>query len=149
MTDLPYVRSSGTALPIARRLSRWRISWTSGLDVAVLLAAGAGVIVAARAGDQTGSIEWQLALLMRFMVLVKAAMVIAAFALAHWRLRTPIGGVAAAGLVAATAMMALAPGLIWSMRHIVLGAACFHAGLIAYLVVAWRDGSVRLPARRA
>ena len=140
MTDLPYVRSRGAARP-------WRLSWTVVLYAAVLLAGAVGVLAAPRVDDQPGAMEWQLALL-RFMVLVKAAMVVGAVGLAHWRLRAPIGGAMACGLVAATATMALAPGLIWSLTYIILGAGCFHAGLLAYLVIAWRDGRLRLPARR-
>ena len=141
MTDLSYVRYLGAAR------SR-RVPWTVVLYGAVLLAGTAGVLVAVRTGDKSGSMEWQLSLLLRFMALVKAAMVVGALGLAHWRLRAPIDIATACGLVVATATMALAPGLIWSPPHIILGAACFHAGLLAYLVIAWRDGGMRLSARR-
>ena len=143
MTDLSYVRSLA-----ATSRQRRRVTWSVILYAAVLFAGGAGILTAARGGGSSGAMEWQLTLLLRFMVLIKAAMVLGAVALAQWRLRASISDAMAIGLVAATATMALAPGLIWSMHHIILGAACFHAGLLAYLLLAWRDGSVRLPARR-
>ena len=143
MTDSAYVRSLA-----ATSRQRRRLSWSVILYAAVLFAGGAGLAVAARGGGSSGAMEWQLILLLRFMVLIKTAMVVGAVALAQWRLRASISDAMAFGLAAATATMALAPGLIWSMHYIIQGAVCFHAGLLAYLVLAWRDGSVRLPARR-
>lgn len=142
MTAIAFVRSPKAApvrLP-ARTLS---------LYGAVVLAAGAGILVAARQSGASDAMEWQLALLLRFMAVVKMAMVAGALGVAHWRLRDPGSAGTVLGLVAATALMAVAPGLIWSCRHIILGASCFHLGLLAYLVIAWRDGRGSWPVRRA
>lgn len=38
-----------------------------------------------------------------------------------------------------------ATGLIWSLGTIVIGAVMFHVGVLAFLVLAWRDDAVRLP----
>ncbi|MBE7220046.1 MAG: hypothetical protein INR64_16370 [Caulobacteraceae bacterium] len=94
-----------------------------------------------------GDMEWQLVLLLRFMAVVKGAMALGALALVQWRLRQPASARLALGYVVALAPMALAPGLIWSLAAIAPGAACFHAGLLLFLVLTWRDDGVSLPTR--
>jgi hypothetical protein len=42
--------------------------------------------------------------------------------------------------IAASALMALGAGVIWSMTHVVAGGVLFHAGLIAWLVLGYADG---------
>ena len=37
--------------------------------------------------------------------------------------------------------MAAGPGLIWGMVHLRLGALLLHGGLIALVVLLWRDGA--------
>jgi hypothetical protein len=60
-----------------------------------------------------------------------------------------------AGYAMAAAAMAAGPGLIWNMVHIGLGALFLHAGLVATLVMLWRDPAVAqrlsaaIAARRA
>ena len=99
-------------------------------------------------GSARGAADPELAMLLRFMAVMKAAMALAALALMAWRLGSPMKpGLAAAG-IAAVALMAVASGLIWSLDHVALGAVLFHVGLFAALYVAWRDdGKVSLPAR--
>ena len=36
--------------------------------------------------------------------------------------------------------MAAAPGLIWSMAHVVAGAVLLHGGLVLVAVLFWTDG---------
>ena len=139
MTDLS-VSSAGASA----RMSRATLLY------AVVGAAGVAGFAAGRwAGVEIGDMEWQLVFLLRFMALVKAAMVLGALGLTQWRLRRPASDRLALGYGAALAAMALAPGLIWSLAAIAPGAACFHAGLILFLVLAWRDEVIALPARRA
>ena len=145
MTDLQYQPSLITSRAEPRGA---RANWIAILYVAGLVAGGIGATSAIMHGAEAHGIEWQLALLMRFMAGVKALMVVGALRLTHWRLLRPIGAPLATGYVAGIALMALAPGLIWSMDHIVAGAACFHAGLLLYLVLAWRDGAVQLRMTR-
>ena len=103
----------------------------------VAAVAGAGVAgFLARGGDGAGS---DLVLLMRFMAGVKAAMALGAVALVWWRMGAPVGRGTAAAYVAASALMAAGPGLIWDMRHVGLGAMAVHGGLSALLVVGWLD----------
>ena len=92
--------------------------------------------------------EWQLVFLLRFMALVKGAMVLGALGLTQWRLRRAASDRLALGYAAALAAMAMAPGLIWSLAEIAPGAACFHAGLLLFLLLAWRDDAIVLPTRR-
>ncbi len=144
MSDL----SVSHARPAAARLSR------AALLYAAVGAAGLGGFVAGRwagrwAGSGSEGMEWQLVFLLRFMALVKGAMVLGALGLTQWRLRRPASDRLALGYGVALAAMALAPGLIWSLDAIALGAACFHAGLLVFFVLAWRDDAVALPTRRA
>ena len=125
-----------------------RLSWPAILYAAVGAAGLAGFAAGRLAGAETGGMEWQLVFLLRFMAIVKGGMILGALALAQWRLRRPISAPLAAAYALALAAMALAPGLIWSLAEIVPGAAAFHAGLFAYLLLAWRDDAVQLPARR-
>ena len=140
MSDL----SVSHARPAVARLPR------AGLLYAAVGAAGLGGLVAGRwVGSGGEGMEWQLVFLLRFMALVKGAMVLGALGLTQWRLRRPASDRLALGYGVALATMALAPGLIWSLAAIAPGAACFHAGLLAFLVLAWRDDAVALPTRRA
>ena len=90
-------------------------------------------------GGDDGGAGADLLVLMRFMAVVKAAMALGAVALVWWRTGAPLGPGTAAAYVAAAAVMAVGPGLIWDMRHIALGAAAVHGGLSALLVVGWMD----------
>ena len=140
MTDLPYIHARAEAP--ARRIA-WRVI----LYAAVGTAGIAGVLAGRRAGIDTAGIEWQLVFLLRFMAVVKGGMVLGALALTQWRVARTISSALAAAYALALAAMALAPGLIWSPAAIVPGAGAFHAGLLLYLVLAWRDGAVSLPRR--
>jgi len=82
----------------------------------------------------------ELVPLLRFMALIKAGMALGAAALTQWRLRREAGVWVAGALVGSTALMMGAPGLIWALTHVVLGAVLFHAGLVVFLVAAARDG---------
>ena len=139
MTDLSVSRAPALAP------ARTRLPWPALLYAGVGAAGVAGVVAGRMAGGGSGGMEWQLTLLLRFMAVVKGAMVLGALGLTQWRLRRPASDALATGYVVALAAMAVAPGLIWSLAEIVPGAACFHAGFILYLVLAWRDGAVRLP----
>jgi hypothetical protein len=82
----------------------------------------------------------ELVPLLRFMAVLKAGMAIGAAALAQWRLQSPTGVPLKLALLGSTALMISAPGLIWGLNHLVVGAVVFHAGLLIFLVAAARDG---------
>ena len=141
MTNLVALHSSSS---LASRRSG-RTSW---LGVTLAIAAFAGVAFGrARAGD-AAAFESALVVLLRFMAACKAACVIGAAALLAWRLRRPLTFSRFACYLAATALMALAPGLIWSLGPIAPGALVFHAGLLAFRVLAARDGGLAARRRR-
>ena len=142
MTDLSYVHAPA-AVPVRR------LPWPAILYFAVGSAGVAGYIAGRHAGTASDGMEWQLAFLLRFMAIVKGAMMLGALGLTQWRLRQPISDRLAVAYTLALAAMALAPGLIWSLAAIASGAAIFHAGLLVYLVLAWRDDAVSLLPRRA
>jgi hypothetical protein len=103
-----------------------------------LLAAIAGFAFAGAAAPG----EPELALLIRFMAVIKAAMALGAVALVAWRLTLPATPRLAFAGIAACALMAAGPGLIWGMQHVIAGAVLFHAGFALLLVLAWRDRGV-------
>ncbi len=80
--------------------------------------------------------------LLRAMTVLKMAMAAAATGAVVWRLGMParprwLGVYALAG-----ALMWAGPGLIWSMTHVGTGALLLHGGLLATLVLLWRDPAV-------
>jgi hypothetical protein len=77
--------------------------------------------------------------LMRFMATVKAVMALAAAASVLWRLGAAISLPRFAAYALAGAAMAAGPGLIWGMAHVGLGALLLHGGLIATILLVWRD----------
>ncbi len=86
-----------------------------------------------------GAVDPELAMLLRFMAIVKAAMVIAAAVSVAWRLNGPVQPAAALAYVAAITSMAAGAGLIWQLEHVAAGAVMVHGGLAALAVVAWMD----------
>jgi hypothetical protein len=94
---------------------------------------------AARAGVHAGA---DLTRLLRAMAAIKAAMAIAVATAVVWRLGSPIVWPWLAAYVTAGVAMAAGPGLIWDMVHLQSGAVLLHAGLIATLVMLWRDPAV-------
>lgn len=108
-----------------------------------LLAGGATVGVAAGAASHPAALpEPTLVLLLRFMAALKGLTMLAAAGLALWRLCRPAGASAVAGYGAGLALMAVAPGLVWSLAHVAAGAACFHGGLLVFAVTAARDDAL-------
>jgi hypothetical protein len=111
---------------------------TAGLMLAAGFAAGHMAAAAAKPVAADAS----LVLLLRFMAAVKLAILIALLALALWRVGLPQKPRLATSYSVALALMAAAPGLIWQMDTVVYGAVLFHAGLLAYAVLALRDDGV-------
>jgi hypothetical protein len=106
------------------------------------LAAGLATGFLIEHSGAAASADPDLTRLLRAMALLKLLFAAAAAATTLWRLQAPI----APGLLSLYALaafaMAAGPGLIWTMTHVVLGAALLHAGLIASLVLLWRDPEV-------
>lgn len=116
-----------------------------GLFVFVVCAAATvGVMStdAATAHAATADAGADLTRLLRLMTLIKAALAAAAVGAAVWRLGWPVSSVRLAFYALAGAATAAGPGLIWSMAHVGLGALLLHAGLVATVVLLWRDPTV-------
>jgi hypothetical protein len=124
-----------TAVSAAPNLPR------AALLLVLVVAAGAGVLATgaeatARAVTESGA---DLTRLLRAMAAIKAVMAAGAAAAVWWRLAVPAAWPWLAGYALAVAAMAAGPGLIWGMAHVALGAALLHVGLLAGLVLLWRD----------
>ena len=77
--------------------------------------------------------------LMRFMAAVKMLLAAAALAAVVWRLGAPVSLAWYGAYAAAAAAMAAGPGLIWGMVHVGAGALALHGGLLASVLLLWRD----------
>ena len=117
----------------------WRgiLAASVGLAIAVAFLAGQDA-ASVRAVESAGP---ELTRLLRFMAAVKAVLAIGGIALVWWRSAYPATRRAMLAYVAACLSMAVAPGLIWSVAHVALGAILFHAGLALLLLVCWTDGA--------
>jgi hypothetical protein len=112
--------------------------------VLVVVAAIAGAIAtgadaSARALAEAGS---DLARLLRAMAALKTLMAMAAIAATTWRLGAAVRPLWFAAYAVAAMAMAAGPGLIWGMAHVAFGAVLLHAGLLATLLLLWRDPAV-------
>lgn len=115
---------------------------TLALILVVAIAAGAlgtpphaSALAVAKAGPD-------LTRLLRAMAAIKLLIAVPVTAAIFWRLGNAVSlpWFLAYGLAAAS--MAAAPGMIWSMVHIALGAALLHGGLLATALLLWRDPEV-------
>jgi hypothetical protein len=90
----------------------------------------------------------QLALLLRGMAVIKAAIVLSAIGILAWRFGHPVSNRTAATYVAGASALAGASMLIWQLSFIPLAALGFHVAAFAVLVAAWHDGGA-MPRVRA
>jgi len=89
----------------------------------------------------------ELAVLLRGMALIKAALVVAALGILWWRFRWPVSTGVAAGYLAGAWLAAGAATMIWQLTHLAQAAVLFHVGEIALLLLAWRDNRASTRAR--
>jgi len=116
------------------------------LLVAVIGVAFAGGLIATPSTDTATLIAsdggaW--ANLLRAMAALKMLFAAAASAAVLWRLGAPISPRRWSGYALAAAATWAGPGLIWGLAQIPLGAALLHGGLIATVVLLWRDPATR------
>ena len=90
----------------------------------------------ARAVAQSGD---DLTRLLRAMAAIKAVMAAVAVAAVLWRLGAAIKLPWLAAYALACGAMAAGPVLIWGMAHVSAGAVLLHGGLLASIVLLWRD----------
>ena len=84
----------------------------------------------------------ELTRLLRGMAALKGLMTAAAFAATFWRFGTPVPVARLIAYTLAAAAMALGPGLVWGMAHLYAGSIAMNGGMIALVVVFWRDPEV-------
>ncbi len=73
------------------------------------------------------------------MAAIKLLLAGLAGAVLYWRLGAALGAARLAAYLAAGGAMAAGPGLIWGLTHVVAGAALLHGGLLATILLLWRD----------
>ena len=103
-----------------------------GLAGGLATAPDASAAAVAAAGDD-------LTRLLRAMAGLKMLLAAGAVAAVYWRLGRAVGAGRLAGYAASGAAMAAGPGLIWTMMHVGAGALLLHGGLLAAIVLLWRD----------
>lgn len=135
-------RADTSAAPGATE--RWPLrrsrSWQPALLLAAIAAAAAGwLLAAAMAEPALLNNDAELALLLRFMAVVKAVIAVALTALTLWRLGHPLSGGRALLYCGACLLMMAAPGVIWHLTAIGFGAALFHAGVLLWLAALVAD----------
>jgi hypothetical protein len=117
----------------------------------------ASVVLALLTSDAASSAQavsaagTDLTRLLRMMAVLKAAMAAGMSAIVFWRLGLAVTLLRLAGYAATCGAMAAGPFLIWNMTHVVAGAMLLHGGLLAAIVLFWRDPAVagRLAAMMA
>ena len=95
-----------------------------------------GVHEASQAAHAAGP---ELTHLLRAMAGLKMLFAGAAVGAIAWRLQAPAGWGRLAAYGLACSAMAAGPGLIWDMAYLRLGALLLHGGLLASVVLLWRD----------
>ncbi len=130
------------AVSASRRESSWppltmRVLLIVVMSVAILGAAFAtDAQSAAQAARDAGA---DLTRLLRAMAALKAIIAAGAIAAVLWRLGSAVTPLWFAAYATASAAMAAGPALIWSMAHVGLGAVLLHGGLLAAILLLWRD----------
>lgn len=80
-----------------------------------------------------------LARVLRGMAMLKVGFAGLALAAVLWRFTRPVPTGWATAYGAAAAAMAAGPGLVWQLAHLITGSILLHAGLLATIVLLWRD----------
>jgi hypothetical protein len=155
MTSIASQASSSTAPARASALSPAIARAMLAMAIAASFAAGllaTGTEASASAVALAGA---DLTHLLRAMALLKALMAAGMVAAVTWRLGSPVTLPWWAAYALACAAAAAGPGLIWQMASVGAGALILHVGLLAALILLWRDPAVgarlamMIAARRA
>ena len=155
MTSIASQASSSTAPARASALSPAIALALLAMVIAASFAAGllaTGTVASASAVALAGA---DLTHLLRAMALLKVLMAAGMVAAVMWRLGSPVTLPWWAAYALACAAAAAGPGLIWQMESVGAGALILHVGLLAALILLWRDPAVgarlaiMIAARRA
>jgi alcohol dehydrogenase class IV len=129
----------------SRGLRRVSPNAARGLLVLVLCTAATAGLLATGSQETSQALAnagAELANLLRAMTAIKAVMAAFAALAIVWRLGSPVRPLWLACYLAACAVMTAGVGLIWNLAHIGSGALMLHAGLLAAVVLFWRDPAV-------
>lgn len=131
--------SSTSRQPVRHALSTGAAQAVLVLVVGAAIAAGflaTGTETTLQTASHAGT---DLTRLLRGMAVLKALMAAGATAAVIWRLgaAAPVPWLAAYAL--ACAAMGAGPGLVWGMAHVGAGAVLLHGGLLAAVLLLWRD----------
>lgn len=139
-TPVLLIKTRPSAVPAARYAagSIRRALLVCIIGLAVLGGVAAGVALA-----PVTPVEAEYVMLIRFMAVMKAAIVVACIALVAWRLGDDITPGLAAAYIAAVGLLAISPVLIWNLAALPAASAIFHAGLLLGLALAATDGYAR------
>jgi hypothetical protein len=137
MTATTSLPGTGVRLAVPSRGThgRW---WL----LAVLVAAGFAGALATGSHDTAlaaGRDGADLVRLLRGMAAIKTLMAAGVVAAILWRLGSAVTLPWLAAYAGAGAALASGPGLIWGLVHVGAGAALLHGGLLAGVVLLWRD----------
>jgi len=138
--------TSVTELPIktANPTARGRLTPSSARLILVLVACAAIAASAALTGSAASSRAVaeagpDLTRLLRAMAGIKMLLAGLAAVAVYWRLGAATGVLRLASYAAACGAMAAGPALIWDMAHVGAGALLLHGGLLATILLLWRD----------
>jgi hypothetical protein len=110
--------------------------------VAAGLAAGLLASGSAETAQATAEAGADLTRLLRAMAALKAVVAAGLTASMVWRLGLPVGAGRFSLYALAGVAMAAGVGLIWDIAHVAAGALLLHGGLLAVLLLLWRDPAV-------
>lgn len=131
--------AADAATGAAARPPLWRSSgWQPALLLVAMIAAAAGLLLAP-AGAELLRSDAELAMLLRFMAVVKAVIAIAVLGITTWRLGHPMPIWLGLLYSSGCALMMAGPGVIWHLTAVGSGAALFHGGVLLWLAALAAD----------
>ncbi len=155
MTDIVFASPRTGATLKAARLFDSPGAVRALLLIVIAAAVVAGFLVTGDEEMARATRDADLTRLLRAMTAIKGLMVAGAAASVFWRLGSAITPPWLAAYMVACGAMAVGPGLIWNMAHLGAGALLLHGGLVATVLLVWRDPAVSarlealIAARRA
>ncbi len=131
----------------ARRRSAWDAVSPSRARAALIVIAAlafvGGFLPGTEAASQAASLaDPDLTRLLRAMAAIKALLAAGAISAVVWRLGVPVALRWFVAYALACSAMSAGPGLIWGIAHVGIGALLLHGGLLACVVLLWRDPAV-------
>ncbi len=128
-------RPAGAGLRLSPAMARAGLILVVGLALLAGLLVTPAPVTAVAAAHAGGA----LTRLLRAMAMIKMLLAACALAGVLWRLGAAVTVPWLVAYAVAAGAMAAGPGLIWGMAHVGLGALLLHGGLLASVLLLWRD----------